>query len=166
MGITKIKVFVIIFILLFTGSILNGCIGPQEAINRVEDLIIGEKSYEWENRLEISKEEFNILNFISAPNEWPFFITQDTLYLWIYIEITFSNIFNKDWDLLNQGRLNITLVNPLGDSVSYSYSTALGKPNEDKEIIFLHNPLQGQWDIEVKTFGTGSYSIDIDGYQL
>lgn len=166
MDLTIIKVFTIIFISLFIVTTLNGCIGPQEAINQIEDLIRGEKSYEWKNRLEIINEEFNIFNFLSAPNEWPFFIAQNTLYMWIYIEITFSNIFNKDWDLLNQGRLNITLVNPLGDSVSYSYSTALGKPNEDKEIIFLHNPLQGQWDIEVKTFGTGSYSIDIDGYQL
>jgi len=148
------------------GNILNGCIGPQEAIKQVEDLVIGEKKYEWKNRLEIRNEEFNILNVLSAPNEWPFFITQNTLYMWIYIEITFSNIFNKDWDLLNQGRINITLVNPLGDSVSYRYSTALGKPNKDKDIIFLHNPLQGQWHIEVKTFGMGRYSITIDGYQL
>jgi hypothetical protein len=166
MDLTKIKIFTIIFISLFIGNTLNGCIGPQEAMNQVQELIKGEENYEWKNRLEIRKEEFNILNFLSAPNEWPFFITQDTLYMWIYIEIIFSNIFNKDWDLLNQGRINITLVNPLGDSVSYSYSTALGKPNEDKDIIFLHNPLQGQWHIEVKSFGTGSYGIIIDGYQL
>jgi hypothetical protein len=166
MDLTIIKVFTIIFISLVIGTTLNGCIGPQEAINRVEDLIRGEKSYEWKNRLEITNQEFSIFNFLSAPNDWPFFITQNTLYMWVHIEITFSNIFNKDWDLLNQGRLNVTLVNPLGESVSYSYSTSLGKPNEDKDVIFLHHPLQGQWHIEVKTFGTGSYSINIDGYQL
>ena len=166
MDLTKIKVFIIIFMSLFIGSTLNGCIGPQDAIHRIDDLIIGQKSYEWKNRLEISQEKFNILNFLSGPNQWPFFITEDTLYMWIYIEITFSNIFNKDWDILNQGRINITLVNPLGDTVSYSYSTSLGKPNEDKDMIFIHKPLPGQWYIEVKTFGTGSFSISIAGYQL
>jgi len=166
MDLIKIKVFIISFMSLVIGSTLNGCIGPQEAIHRVDNLIVGEKNYEWKNRLEISQEEFNILNFISAPNEWPFFIKQDTLYMWIHIEVIFSNVFNKDWDILNQGRINITLFNPLGDNISYSYSTALGKPTEDTDMIFIHNPLPDQWHIEVKTFGTGSYSIRIDGYQL
>jgi hypothetical protein len=166
MGLARMKIYVIIFMSLLIGSTLTGCIGPQEAINRVDNLIGGKKVYDWKNRLEINQEEFNILNFLSAPNQWPFFIKQDTLYMWVFIEVLFSNIFNRDWDILNQGRINITLVSPLGDNISYSYSTALGKPNEDKDMIFLHNPLPGQWHVEVKTFGTGSYNIRVEGYQL
>ena len=166
MGLAKMKVLIIFFLVLLLASVLNGCIGPQEAINRIDTLIVGEKGYGWKNRLGVIQEEFNILSFLSSPDTWPFFVKKDTLYLWVFIEISFSNILNNEWEILNQGRINITLINPMGERIIYGYSTALGKPHEDKDIVFLTKPLEGQWHAEVKTFGTGSYSLRIEAYQL
>jgi hypothetical protein len=166
MGLAKMKVIIFFCLVLLLASTLNGCIGPQEAVNRIDTLIVGEKEYKWKNRLAVIQEEFTILNFLSPPDEWPFFVKKDTFYLWIFIEIAFSNILNDDWDILNHGRINITLINPLGNKIMYNYATALGKSNEDKDMIFLTNPVEGQWHAEVKTFGTGSYNLRIEAYQL
>ena len=165
MGYAVLKTFSLIVITgLFIIS-MSGCIGPRETLERLDTLVIGEQKLVWRNRLRIIDEEFNLLDILSPVDQWPFFVKEDARYIWVYMEVVFSNPLKRDWNFLNQGRVNITFVSPLGERMSYSYVTGLRGSDRYKEMVFISDPAIGQWYAEVKAYGTGRYTIKVEAFQ-
>lgn len=148
--------------------VLSGCIGPQQVAQRVTDRLEPSKEYRWNEKLD-GEEEFKILDTINENaakvESYPLRpLEEGALFLHIYVNVTFSNILNTDWESLTTGYANVTITKPSGANESHDYKV-LGKDNTYNEFFYFPNPAVGNWTLTVTVWGSGHYRMFAEAYE-
>ncbi len=161
-----VKKLPFIIALLLVMPMLSGCIGPKELYERLMTFLKEPQQYAWV-KIVVEEDDFGIWDMINtdaAKNTSITFMVQNgTKFLHIFIEVNFSNPLNPDWECLNQGELNFTIITP-SDKISKEYCTAFKSHSYDDFIYFV-DPQPAKWNLIIKVRGVGKYKILVEAYQ-
>lgn len=147
---------------------LSGCIGPQEVAQRLMQRLETEKRYTWSETLS-DVQSFRFLDIVNKDvakieRYPPLTIHEDTRYLHLYFNVSFSNPVNPEWRYVTMGYANITITDPTGVNISRDFN-ALGTGNDYREFFYFVRPLVGNWHITVTVRGIGEYTIFAQVYE-
>jgi len=156
---------VLLVTLIIVLPVISGCV-VSDTVEKAKRFFEGPPSYEWSKMT--YEGEFGWLDMVNAnlskEETHPVYIKNGTQYLNIYIKVEFSNPIVPDFELLSQGRLNLTIISPSGENVTKTYCTAAKSRIYEDYFTFETSGKEEQWNIMVKVMGYGKYKIVTQTY--
>lgn len=156
----------LLVLLIMILPMISGCV-ISDAVEKAKRFLEGPPTYKWSKMM--YEGEFGWLDMVNAnlskEEIHPIYIKNGTQYLNIYIMVEFSNPIVPDFELLSQGRLNLTIIPPSGGNVTTrTYCTAAKSRTYEDYFTFETSGKEEQWDIMVKVSGYGKYKIVTQTY--